>query len=53
MCIAFTNTGEGKRPYSPVNVTGSWDGSNNLTDRLGRALAAQRRRARDRRQRRI
>jgi len=29
--IAFTNSGEGKRPYSPVNVEGSWDGSNNLT----------------------
>ena len=29
--VAFTNTGEGKRPYSPVNVEGSWDGSNNLT----------------------
>lgn len=29
--VAFTNTGEGKRPYSPVNVTGSWDGSYNLT----------------------
>jgi hypothetical protein len=28
---AFTNTGEGKRPYSPVNVEGAWDGSNNLT----------------------
>lgn len=28
---SFTNTGEGKRPYSPVNVAGSWDGSNNLT----------------------
>jgi hypothetical protein len=27
----FTNTGEGKRPYSPVVVEGSWDGSNNLT----------------------
>jgi hypothetical protein len=27
---AFTNTGEGKRPYSPVNVAGAWDGSNNL-----------------------
>jgi hypothetical protein len=27
----FTNTGEGKRPYSPVEVEGSWDGSNNLT----------------------
>lgn len=27
----FTNTGEGKRPFSPVNVEGSWDGSNNLT----------------------
>lgn len=27
----FTNTGEGKRPYSPVNVEGTWDGSNNLT----------------------
>lgn len=27
----FTNTGEGKRPYSPVNVEGGWDGSNNLT----------------------
>lgn len=29
--VTFTNTGEGKRPYSPVNVEGSWDGSNNLT----------------------
>lgn len=29
--IAFTNTGEGKRPYSPVNVVGTWDASNNLT----------------------
>lgn len=29
--VGFTNTGEGKRPYSPVNVEGSWDGSNNLT----------------------
>lgn len=29
--VAFTNTGEGKRPYSPVNVAGSWDGSNNIT----------------------
>lgn len=27
----FTNTGEGKRPFSPVNVEGTWDGSNNLT----------------------
>jgi hypothetical protein len=27
----FTNTGEGKRPYSPVNVDRHWDGSNNLT----------------------
>lgn len=27
----FTNTGEGKRPYSPINVEGTWDGSNNLT----------------------
>jgi hypothetical protein len=27
----FTNTGEGKRPYSPVAVIGSWDGSNNAT----------------------
>ncbi len=27
----FTNTGEGKRPYSPVNVEGTWDGSYNLT----------------------
>lgn len=27
----FTNTGEGKRPYSPVNVDGTWDGSYNLT----------------------
>lgn len=26
----FTNTGEGKRPFSPVNVEGTWDGSNNL-----------------------
>lgn len=29
--VAFTNTGEGKRPYNPVEVEGSWDGSNNLT----------------------
>lgn len=29
--VDFTNTGEGKRPYSPVNVTGDWDGSDNLT----------------------
>jgi hypothetical protein len=29
--VDFTNTGEGKRPYSPVAVMGSWDGSNNLT----------------------
>lgn len=29
--IDFTNTGEGKRPYSPVNVEGTWDGSYNLT----------------------
>lgn len=29
--LHFANTGEGKRPYSPVNVLGSWDGSNNLT----------------------
>lgn len=28
--IAFTNTGEGKRPYSPVNVEGDWDGSDNV-----------------------
>jgi hypothetical protein len=27
----FTNTGEGKRPFSPVNVEGTWDGSYNLT----------------------
>lgn len=27
----FTNTGEGKRPFSPVNVEGTWDGSNNLS----------------------
>lgn len=27
----FTNTGEGKRPFSPVNVEGTWDGSNDLT----------------------
>lgn len=27
----FENTGEGKRPYSPVNVEGTWDGSYNLT----------------------
>lgn len=27
----FANTGEGKRPFSPVNVEGTWDGSNNLT----------------------
>lgn len=29
--LLFTNTGEGKRPYSPVNVAGVWDGSNNAT----------------------
>lgn len=29
--LSFTNTGEGKRPYSPVNVEGTWDGSYNLT----------------------
>lgn len=29
--VAFTNTGEGKRPYSPVNVEGDWDGSYDLT----------------------
>lgn len=29
--LAFTNTGEGKRPYSPVNVAATRDGSNNLT----------------------
>lgn len=29
--VDFTNTGEGKRPYSPVDVEGSWDGSFNLT----------------------
>lgn len=29
--IPFTNTGEGKRPYSPVNVAGSFDGGNNLS----------------------
>lgn len=28
--IEFTNTGEGKRPYSPVNVQGDWDGSDNV-----------------------
>lgn len=27
----FINTGEGKRPFSPVNVAGTWDGSYNLT----------------------
>lgn len=27
----FINTGEGKRPFSPINVEGLWDGSNNLT----------------------
>jgi hypothetical protein len=42
--VAFTNTGEGKRPYSPVNVAGAWDGSNNLTS-LGCPLEAQRRRS--------
>lgn len=26
----FTNTGEGKRPHSPVNVAGDWDGSYNV-----------------------
>jgi hypothetical protein len=29
--VDFTNTGEGKRPYSPVEVEGTWDGSFNLT----------------------
>jgi hypothetical protein len=29
--VAFTNTGEGKRPYSPVAVAGSWDGGYNLS----------------------
>lgn len=29
--VDFTNTGEGKRPFSPINVEGSWDGSYNLT----------------------
>ena len=28
---SFTNEGEGKRPLSPVHVTGARDGSNNLT----------------------
>lgn len=27
----FDNSGEGKRPYSPVNVEGTWDVSYNLT----------------------
>jgi hypothetical protein len=27
--VDFTNTGEGKRPYSPVEVEGDWDGSDN------------------------
>jgi hypothetical protein len=29
--ITFTNTGEAKRPFSPVHVTGSRDGADNLT----------------------
>lgn len=29
--VDLTNSGEGKRPYSPVNVADAWDGSNNLT----------------------
>lgn len=29
--VNFANSGEGKRPYSPVNVVGTWDGSYNLT----------------------
>lgn len=29
--IDFTNTGVGKKPYSPVHVVGTRDGSNNLT----------------------
>jgi hypothetical protein len=29
--VHFTNTGEGKRPYSPYPVHGTWDGSNNVT----------------------
>lgn len=29
--VDFTNTGEGKRPYSPVNVAGTFDGSVNLS----------------------
>lgn len=29
--VAFTNTGEGKRPYSPVDVEGTWDGGYNLS----------------------
>jgi hypothetical protein len=29
--ISFTNTGEALRPFSPVHVTGTRDGSNNLT----------------------
>jgi hypothetical protein len=29
--LAFVNTGEGKSPFSPIEVEGSWDGSNNLT----------------------
>jgi hypothetical protein len=28
--VEFTNTGEGKRPYSPVNAMGTFDGSVNL-----------------------
>jgi hypothetical protein len=28
---SFTNTGEGKRPYSPIAVAGSWNASNDLT----------------------
>jgi hypothetical protein len=28
--VAFTNSGEGKRPYSVINVEGAWDGGYNL-----------------------
>jgi len=27
----FANTGVGLRPYAPVRIAGSWDGSNHLT----------------------
>lgn len=34
--VAFTNTGEGKRPWSPVYLRGERDGSNNFTGYFNR-----------------